>query len=240
MEDEHLSRFLHRICRRTLRDRRRPLRYAQVMQTIGHPLHILFPKNHTAQVGHAQHRTYRAGYALEMARCEPRERLARAGHLHLADHMDELARVDAHRTGSGAQSVSRAQVLADTAESTAQFACLVAIALFRQTCYFTLNNNTLARRQSHCFAALGKPASHTIDFAETALDAAVHQRMHLRQGFDMLDIRCRVFVEDHAGIEDVLRVEQRLHVLHQLVGIVSPLSSDKRRHVAACAMLGFE
>ena len=53
-------------------------------------------------------------------------------------------------------------------------------------------------------------------------------------------MRVGIVVHDDAGIEQAVRVEQRLDLAHQRVGFGAPFEFDERRHVAAGAMLGFE
>ena len=53
-------------------------------------------------------------------------------------------------------------------------------------------------------------------------------------------MRARVVVDDDAGVEQPLRVEQRLDPPHQRVGFGAPLEFDEGRHVAAGAVLGLE
>ena len=50
----------------------------------------------------------------------------------------------------------------------------------------------------------------------------------------------RIVVEDHAGIEQALWVEQPLDAPHQLGRLPPPFHLDERGHVAARAVLGLE
>ena len=50
----------------------------------------------------------------------------------------------------------------------------------------------------------------------------------------------RVVVEDHAGIEQVLGIEQPLDAAHQVGGLPPPFHFDEGRHVAPGAVLGLE
>ena len=64
--------------------------------------------------------------------------------------------------------------------------------------------------------------------------------MHLRQRFEVADIRLLILAEDDSRVEDVFGVKQALYLLHQFVRLITPLSPNERCHVTACAMLGFQ
>jgi hypothetical protein len=53
-------------------------------------------------------------------------------------------------------------------------------------------------------------------------------------------VRLRVVVDDHSGIQQVVRVEERLDPAHQVGGLPAPFHLDKGRHVAAGAVFGLE
>ncbi|KFB71837.1 MAG: hypothetical protein AW09_003017 [Candidatus Accumulibacter phosphatis] len=53
-------------------------------------------------------------------------------------------------------------------------------------------------------------------------------------------MRLRVVVDDHAGIQQVGGVEERLDPAHQVGGLPAPFHLDKRSHVAARPVLGLE
>ena len=50
----------------------------------------------------------------------------------------------------------------------------------------------------------------------------------------------RVVVQDHARVQDAVGIEERLHPLHERVGLVAPFLAHEGRHVAARAVLGLE
>ena len=68
------------------------------------------------------------------------------------------------------------------------------------------------------------------------------QAAHLEFGqrLEVLNEALGVIVEDDAGIEQVLRVENLLQLAHGGKGFLAPLILDKGRHVAARAVLGLE
>ncbi len=49
-----------------------------------------------------------------------------------------------------------------------------------------------------------------------------------------------VVVENHSRIEETLGVEGIFEAFHQVPHLCSPFSLDKRSHIAACAVLGFQ
>ena len=148
--------------------------------------------------------------------------------------MDKIARVDTHRARRAAQSVAGASLLTEIAESFLKGGQTLRI-LTRgtQARNLTLCDNTLTGRER-------KTASHAIHLTETALDATVDLRIGERHRFDVLDIAFRVIIEYHTRVEQSLRVEELFHFLHDLKGLRAPLFLDKRRHVAACTVLGLE
>ncbi len=77
-------------------------------------------------------------------------------------------------------------------------------------------------------------------FAETALDAAVDDVLGGRHRLEVFKVGVRVVVEDDAGVEQVVRVEQLLDRAHQVGGFLAPFHLDKGRHVAAGAVLGLQ
>ena len=110
----------------------------------------------------------------------------------------------------------------------------------------------------------GEAAGDAVDLAEAAFDALVELPVGLadgvigpatgfavggagrkvrpqhRQGLEILDEAFRVVVEDDAGVEDAVGVEQRLHALHDGERLVAPLEADERGHVAAGAVFRLE
>src|SRR5512141_819214 len=56
----------------------------------------------------------------------------------------------------------------------------------------------------------------------------------------MRDVSLRIGVDDHARVEHVIGIEQRLEVPHDGVGIAPPFGFDEWRHIATGAMLGLE
>jgi hypothetical protein len=61
-----------------------------------------------------------------------------------------------------------------------------------------------------------------------------------RASFQVGHVRGRVGIDDDAGVEQVVRIGERLEPLHHRVPFGAPLGLDKRRHVAAGAVLGLE
>ena len=77
-------------------------------------------------------------------------------------------------------------------------------------------------------------------FAKAALDAAVDDGLGGRHRFEVLQVGLRIVVQNDAGIEQGVRIEQLLDAAHQVSGLFAPLLFHKGRHVAPRAMLGFE
>ena len=199
------------------------------------------PHHRVAQNGPSDRGSNEAGLRtlrdeVEMIRREGAHRAPEQPEFAAADDVDERARVDADRAGGGTEAVARAEVASDTAEVARQLlrpTLVRGIRRRRETGDFPLHDDALAGRHREA-------VRHAVHLAETALDAAVHQGMDLRERLQMGDVGRGVLVEDHAGVEDVLGVEERLHVLHQLVGGIAPFPANERRHVASGAVLGLE
>ena len=64
--------------------------------------------------------------------------------------------------------------------------------------------------------------------------------MRFRQGFDVLQMTIRVFVEYYTRVQDAVRVKQLFHILHQFKSSIAPFATDKGRHVATRAVFGFQ
>ena len=62
----------------------------------------------------------------------------------------------------------------------------------------------------------------------------------LRQGLEILDEALRIIVEDDARIEQIVRVKNGLELTHGSISLLAPLLLDKRRHIAARAVLSLQ
>ena len=208
------------------------------MERLADRAHETRAEDAAAQRRQAQRGTRAAGDEGEVVAGERAEAAREERLLAFAHDVDQLARVDADGAGERAQAVARAKVAPDAPELARQLSGGaprggIGLAQFRQARDLALDDDALAGRERVA-------VRDAVHLAETALDAAVHERMHARQRLEAGDIALRVFVEDHARIEDVVRVEEFLHVLHQLVRLVAPLHAHERRHVASRAVFGLE
>ena len=219
------------------------------MQAIAYELHAFVGEDGAAEISQSEHYTNAVGYALEMVSRKRSQSFSQSTHLHLANDVDKLARVDAERTGSSAEPISGTEVLADALEGFLQVGELRFLLVQRpltcrnsgfETGNLALDDDTLTRRKGTGDIAFGKAAAGAVHLAETAFDTAIHERMNGRQRFDMLDIRSFIFVENHTRIEDILGVEKRFRFLHQLICFIAPFATHKGRHIAARTMFGFE
>ncbi len=77
-------------------------------------------------------------------------------------------------------------------------------------------------------------------FAETALDAAVDDVLGSRHRLQVLEVGGGIVVEDDAGVEEEIGVEQALDGAHQVGRFLAPFHFDERCHVAAGAVFGLE
>ena len=111
-------------------------------------------------------------------------------------------------------------------------------------------------------------ARHTVNLAESALNTLVGT-LHLLDGFlgctqlvihqvvsairhtlevviqlwqrlQALDKAVGIVVEYHTLVQQSVRVENSLQLLHHLVGLLTPLVLHKRCHVATCTVLGLQ
>ena len=80
----------------------------------------------------------------------------------------------------------------------------------------------------------------TLGLAKTALDTLVDDRIALRQRLQIFQVRVTIVVDDHARIQQALRIEQLLDCAHDPVCFGAPFELDEGRHVAASAVLGLE
>ena len=191
-------------------------------------------------------------------------------HVHLTDEVCQLTSVDFHRTGRRAQAIrstglvaiililflQRSQALLGSGGSTA-----ARTDHMRQVANLTLHGDTHTARQR-------QSARHTVDLAEATLDTLVgtlhlfdgllgsaerrvHEIMasvrHLvkveiehGQRFQTFDEAVRIVVKDNALVQQALRVEDSLQLLHHLIGLVTPLILHEGRHIAACAVFGLQ
>ena len=152
----------------------------------------------------------------------------------LADHMHQLADIDFHRARSAAKSIAGTCCISEISELALK--CLQQLGILTggtQACHLTINHDALTRGKR-------KAAAHAVDLAETAFNALVDEFVGKWKRLEVLYVTFRVVVEYHARIENVLRVEQGLYLLHDTENLCAPLFLDKRRHIAASAMLGFQ
>ena len=60
------------------------------------------------------------------------------------------------------------------------------------------------------------------------------------QRLEMLDETVGIIIEDDTRVEDIVRVEDLLQLLHHTIGFLSPLIFDKRCHIASGTMLSLQ
>ena len=178
--------------------------------------------------------------------------------------MGQLAGIDLHGAGSGAESVGGAGLVAVILVLPLQgghpFGIGTAVL---QLAYLALHGDTHARGE-------GEAARHAVHLAESALYAlvgalhgldgllggrhltalelevgaavghAVEVVVEHGQRFKALDEALGVVVEDHALVEQSVGVEDGLELLHGLIGLVAPLILHEGSHIAASAVLGLE
>ena len=155
----------------------------------------------------------------------------------LTDDMSQVAGIDTHRTRHGTKTISCTSLVTRiTILLFQQRQTLRIITALTQTSHFTLQDDTLTRRQ-------GEATRKTIHFTETALDASVHLRCRTvrakwnqRQWFEVLDVTLRIVIEDDTRIQQAFRVKQILDRLHGFVGIIAPFVTNVRSHVSTGTM----
>jgi len=160
--------------------------------------------------------------------------LAEGASVFFAQALDEHARIHARRAARAAQAVCGAGGLAHVFVALLQRFQLVAIrGNLAQAADFAVDSDALARRERQI-------ARGTDRFAESAFHALVHQFVGGVQGLEIFEMPLRIAVEQHAGVEDVLGVEQAFDALHDGVGLAAPLQLHKGRNVAASAVFRLE
>ena len=76
--------------------------------------------------------------------------------------------------------------------------------------------------------------------AEAAFDAGVYGCLDHGDGLDVLGMCLGIIVQDDAGIQDAVRIDQGLELLHHGIGLAPPLLFDVWSHVAARAVFGLQ
>ena len=171
------------------------------------------------------------GGAADVAGCKaggagPRRRALQPFH--------QFAGIDAHRAARGAHAGGGAGIDGAVAEIGAQRGQLfprVAVAV--QLLDASPGDDALARAQRQPMRRAGR-------LAKAALDAAVDDGIGRRQGFEVFQVQPVVVGDDHAGIEQAVRIEQGLDAAHDVPGGVAPFLTHKGRDIAAGAVLGFQ
>src|SRR6202140_990392 len=159
-----------------------------------------------------------------------RRRLREPSLVVTADRSRHRAGVDSDRTGQFAQSARSAAVDAEIEEGAPE---IVALAL----CLTRLNEALqLPRANDALPRGDGQAARWAHRFAEAALDAAIDQRIGRQHWLEILQVNVPVLVENDAGIEQALRVEQPLDAPHQIGGLLAPLHLDEGSHMASGAV----
>ena len=177
----------------------------------------------------------------------------------LAHEMSQVGDVDFHRARGGAQAVASTGLVALIAILLDEgLKSLGVTARLAQVGDFALDDDALARRERQA-------TGEAIHLTEAALDALVSledtfygltgavmavalrgagivQPFHFQfgQGLEVLDEALGVVVEDDAGIEQIVRVENLLQFAHGGKSLFAPLILDKWRHVAARAVFGLQ
>ena len=64
--------------------------------------------------------------------------------------------------------------------------------------------------------------------------------MRFGQCFQVFEMAKRVVVENNAWVEDIIWIESVFYFEHDIVSLFAPFALYKWRHIAACAMFGFE
>ena len=150
------------------------------------------------------------------------------------EFLDHLARIGPDRAVQVAQAVGGAGLVARVAEEFLHFRGAVRfLAGSFQPLDLAESGHPLARRER-------KPFGHAVSFAEATFHALVHDLARGRNRLEVRNVGEGIAVEDHAGVEDALRVEERLDALHQPIGLPAPFVFHERRHIAARAVLGLE
>ena len=180
-------------------------------------------------------------------------------HIQLADEVRQFTRVDLHRARCRAEPIRGTGLVAIVFVLFPESGGTLWILASRlKVTDFALNSDAHTGRQC-------QSARHTVDLAETALDAFIGT-LHLfdgllgrrevwihqvvtavghfvevvvehRQWLQALDEAFRVVIEDHTLVQQSVGVEDGLQLLHGLVGLVAPFVLHEGSHVAASAVL---
>ncbi len=170
----------------------------------------------------------------EMARNSARDGLRQIAAPLGAQRADIGAGVDFERADGRAQRAAGAGGVAGIIIGLRHFGELRGVRIVAaQAAHFARRRDALARRQGQAFRG-------TLRLAEAAFDAGIDQRRDRRHGFQILQVNFGIVIEQHAGIEQVFRIEQRLDPPHRRRGDGAPFALDEGRHVAPGAVLGLE
>ena len=179
-------------------------------------------------------------------------------HVELANEVGQLTCIDLHGTGGRAESIGSTGLITIVFILLSQSSGTLRIL----TCLLQIKD--LALDGDTHTGGEGEAARHTVDLAESALDALVGA-LHLfdrllgcgvlwfheivaaighavevvvedGQRLQALDEAVGIVVEDHPLVEQTLWVEDGLQLLHGLVSLVAPLVFHEGRHVTACAV----
>ena len=150
----------------------------------------------------------------------------------LAEH--HRAGLDAHRAALGADVAGGAGVEAGVLEVVVQRGkALRALAGLAQAGAFAGDRDALARTEGQMRRGTGR-------LAEPALDAEVDDGVGQRHQLQALDVKVGVRIEQDAGVEQALGIEDLLDPVHQHIGLGAPLALDEGGDGAAGAVLGLE
>ena len=83
-------------------------------------------------------------------------------------------------------------------------------------------------------------AREAIHLTEATFYALVHMVVGEWHRLEMLYVALIIIVENHTGIQQILRVEELLHLFHYSVGFLAPLFFHEWCHIAPGAVLGFQ
>ena len=142
----------------------------------------------------------------------------------------QLAGINRHRARGRAKTIHRARIQHHVREIAIQRVVRRARTTILQPLHLAPHHDALPRRQRQV-------AARALRLAIAALDALVHLRFHHRHPLQVGHVRLWIGIDDHARIEQVIWVGQLLQPLHHRVSVRAPLGLNKRRHVAARAVL---
>ncbi len=148
-----------------------------------------------------------------------------------AQLLDEAAGVDAHRAAIGAEPGRGAGVDALIVKQPGQLiGGLIGTIAAGQ---FPIEHDALARRQR-------QGARGADRLAKAALDTRIDDGIARRHGLEVGQVGLGVIVDDDAGIEQAIGVQQRLDAAHQRHPLRPPFQLHIGGHVAAGAVFGLE